>query len=42
LSKYIELDFFAQTLKQGFPTVLRSRTTLAPRIVNAYHVFQNN
>ena len=29
-------------LKQGFPTFLRSRTTWTPRIVNAYHFFQNN
>jgi len=29
-------------LKQWFPTFLRSRTTWAPRIVNAYHFFQNN
>jgi len=27
---------------QRFPTFLRSRTTWAPRIVNAYHFFQNN
>jgi len=29
-------------LEQGFPTFSRSRTTWAPRIVNAYHFFQNN
>ena len=29
-------------VKQGFPTFLRSRTTWAPRVVNAYHIFQNN
>jgi len=29
-------------LYQGFPTFSRSRTTQAPRIVNAYHFFQNN
>jgi len=32
----------AYALDQGFPTFLRSRTTWAPRIVNAYHFFQNN
>jgi len=29
-------------LYQGFPTLLRSRTTWAARIVKAYHFFQNN
>jgi len=29
-------------LQQGFLTFSRSRTTWVPRIVNAYHFFQNN
>jgi len=29
-------------LNQVFPTFIRSRTTWVPRIVNAYHFFQNN
>jgi len=34
--------YLSNALDQGFPTFLRSRTTWAPRNVNAYHFFQNN
>jgi len=33
---------FIYCQNHGFPTFLRSRTTWAPHIVNAYHFFQNN
>jgi len=36
------LRCFCDCLNQGFPTFLRSRTTWAPRAVNAYHYLQSN